>query len=204
VDSSPRAGALAYLQLLYGDVEKALGLTPEEMDALLNLIARGTASTPEELDAVTGGKYAQLQDLQRQGTAANRVVALRNSLASSSQPITDIQAGKLQADLLEAHRRLDREMATQPRPAEPRALLEYEDLRRRITDAAYDAAIESARSYLTPQQIAHWQAQLETSSNQERRDRELRRLRLEAGAVEKPKPPGPIYFFPEGIPTRPR
>ena len=82
-------------------------------------------------------------------------------------------------------------------------MLEYDELLGRATDASYAAAVESARSYLTPQQIAVWQSQIEASANSNRRDRELRRLRIEAGATYKPEPPQTIYSYPGGIPTGP-
>lgn len=82
-------------------------------------------------------------------------------------------------------------------------MLEYDELLGRATDASYASAVESARSYLTPQQIAVWQSQIEASANSNRRDRELRRLRIEAGATYKPEPPQTIYSYPGGIPTGP-
>lgn len=202
-DSSPTTSARAYIQMFFGDVETALNLSPEEMEALVKLIARGVTATPEELDAATGGKYHLLEDRARLGIANNRVYNLRSSLSQGLQPITDTQAERLQTDILEAHRRIDGAMSSHSRPSELRAMLEYDELRGSATDASYAAAVESARSYLTPQQIAVWQSQIQASANSSRRDRELRRLRMEAGATYKPEPPQTIYSYPGGIPTGP-
>lgn len=194
-DTDPTAGARALIGLFWGDVEKELGLSATEMNALVQLVARGDAM-PSEIDAATGGRYAQLQERQWTGLAENKVTQLRSSLASSSHPLTDQQAERLRPALMAESRRTDGEIAAHPKPTEPRALLDYEDQKIRLTEASNERLIAAARSYLGAEQIAVMQGTMNSLLNAQRRNLQTRRLRLEAGGSGAADPPSTIYFYP--------
>lgn len=179
-DPDPAAGARFQIGLFWGDVEKDLGLSKEEMEALVQLVARGNP-TPAEFDAATGGRWAQLQERQWDGLAMNRVSSLRNALASTPNPLTDEQEQQLKLAFTAEFRRTGAEETANPRPTEPRALLEYEEQRLRSTEAGNERIVAATRSHLSSEQVAVVQSTLEVLVNLQRRNLESRRLRLEAG-----------------------
>jgi hypothetical protein len=196
-DPDPTAGTRALIRMFWGDIEKDLGFSAEEMNALVQLVARGDA-TPAEFDAVTGGRYAQLQERQWAGLADNKITQLRSSLASSTHPLTDQQAGRLSSAMMAESRRTDGEFAAHSKPTEPRALLDYEEQRVRITEASNERLIAAARSYLAPEQVAVMQSSMSTLINSQRRSLQTRRLRVEAGGSGAADPPGTMYVYPPG------
>lgn len=200
-DPDPTAGARFQIGMFWGDVEKDLGLSKEEMEALVQLVARGNP-TPAEFDAATGGRWAQLQERQWDGLAMNRVSSLRNALASTPNPLTDEQEQQLKLAFTAEFRRTGAEEAANPRPTEPRALLEYEEQRLRSTEAGNERIVAATRSHLSSEQVAVVQSTLEIFVNLQRRNLESRRLRLEAGGSGAMNPE-PLIVYPASS-IRPR
>lgn len=179
-DTDPTAGARFQIRMFWGDIEKDLGFSAEQMEALVQLVARGNV-TPAEFDAVTGGRYPELQERQRFGLTQNRVSNLRRQLASSPAPLTDQQEVRLQEAFMAEFRRTDEETAAYPRPTEARALLDLDAQRLRIAEASNERLMAAARTFLAPEQIAVVQGSLDSLLNSQRRSLETRRLQLEAG-----------------------
>lgn len=197
-DPDPEAGARAMIRMFYGDIEKDLGVSKEEMDALLKLVARGNG-TPAEFDAATGGRYSQLQERQRYGVAENNLSSLRTALAVSSRPLTDPQVETIRSGLMAELRRRDEEFAANLRPTDPRALLDYEDQQVRILEESNQRLIASAREHLSPGQVAVWQELLDLSVSTRRRSLQARRAQLEAGGSGAATP-APLYVYPYATP----
>jgi hypothetical protein len=196
-DPDPTAGARALIRMFYGDIEKDLGVTTEEMNALVQLTARGNA-TPAEIDAAIGGRYAQLQERTWEGLAGNRVQSLRSSLASSTHPLTEQQEQRLTAAWKAEFRRTDGENNALAKPTEPRALLDYEEQRIRITEASNERLIAAARTYVSAEQLAVLQSSMDSMLNSQRRNLQTRRLRVEAGGSGAADPPSTLYVYPAG------
>lgn len=196
-DSDPTAGARAILHLLYGDVEKELGLSADQMNALVQLTARGN-STPAEIDAAIGGKYPMLQELSLKGDVTRRVTQLRSSLASSAHPLNDLQAEQLNAAMMEEFRRKNSEIAARTKPTDPADLLDFEDQNIRINETSNRRLIAAAQSHLAAEQIAVLKSTMDMLLNAQRRTLQTRRARFEAGGSAAADPPGPIYIYPQG------
>lgn len=200
-DPDPNAAARAQMLMWWGDIEKDLGFSAEEMQALLQLVARGNA-TPAEYNAATGGRYAELQERSRIGLTGNRVSSLQRQLASTPHPLTGQQESRLREAFLTEFRRTDEETAAYPRPTEGRALLDIDAQRLRVTEASHERLMIAARSFLAAEQVAVMQSSLDLLLNSQRRSLETRRLQLEAGGSGAPNY-APIYFSPNSATPAP-
>ncbi len=100
-------------------------------------------------------------------------------LASTSQPLTDEQSRQLIPAILETLRSRT-EMAARPRPVDARGWAEFYDANLRALQARLDRITESARTYLSPLQLAQLQELNARKLDSERQSNAARLARLES------------------------
>jgi hypothetical protein len=186
-DPDPNAGGKMVLAMLYGDLQKELGLSAEQVEALAQLTVRGNG-TPAAVEAILGAKYRQFQEQGWSSSVNNQLTSLRSSLASSEHPLTDAQAERLKQAMMVEARRRDGEVAARERPADPRALLDYEEQNVKFLEASNERLLAGARSHLVAEQTAVLQSSLSMGVNTRRRALQSRRARLDAGGSGAPEP----------------
>jgi hypothetical protein len=176
---------------LYPDLDKALGLNPEEANSLVQLLMRNAPQA--EIDALIGPVKAQeLQDFQKTIESRRRMNDLKVTLAQSSFPLTDAQVDRLGATSRAEQVRRDEDLRARIRPTDPRAQLDFDEETIRATEASYGRVIAAARSVLSPEQLGIMQNSMNSVVASQRINLQTRRARLAAGgyAESAPTPSG--------------
>jgi hypothetical protein len=161
-------------------IREELGLTEEEGEEFMRLLRAG-GSQADFVALIGAARYEQYQQMQRAASREQRVNQLRTSLADTRHPLTAAQAAQLDG-LLEAEQQrraaYDRDRV---RPTDPRALLEYEESAIKATQAATERMLADARGFMSVEQAAVLQGQLDSSASQQQDNLRTRRARLDAG-----------------------
>jgi hypothetical protein len=197
------------MQLLYPDLARELGMTPEQAEALFDLIMKhqGEMSAlpryagsdaafkqevervreelqskqKAEFDAAIAGREQQWRDYQPTLDARRRVSELTNMVASTS-PLNDSQSRQLVATVVAEQRLRADELGLRPAPANnPLAQLEYEEQILTAREQSNRRTIESARSYLTAEQVTIMENAMNGLNQGMRASLLARRAQLEGG-----------------------
>jgi hypothetical protein len=175
-------GKSGAMQLRYPDLARELGMTPEQAEALYDLLMKHEsemralppysgsdaalrqeveraqkdlqAKQKAELDAALVGREQQWREYQPTIDARQRVSELTNMVASTS-PLNEAQARQLVATVV-AEQRLRADMLgaiAAPPANNPLAQLEYAEQSLAAREQSNRRTIESARSYLTAEQV---------------------------------------------------
>jgi hypothetical protein len=165
---------------LYPELDKALGLTPEEANSLAQLMARNAQQA--EIDALIGpGRAQQLQDYQKTLESRRRMNDLKTTLAQSSYPLSDAQMDRLGPVSRAEQVRRDEDLRARTRPTDPRAQLDFDEETIKATEASYGRVIAAARSVLSPEQLGIMQNSMNSVVTGQRVSLQTRRARLAAG-----------------------
>jgi hypothetical protein len=120
----PAAVNKAMMAAMYPDIEKVLGLTAEEFDALAQLLR--TNATDAAIEAQLGAKAAQWPEYKVSLEARRRTSELQQMLARSSHPLSEQQVQQLVPTIVAEQKRTAEEaIARGPRTAAsspPRAI----------------------------------------------------------------------------------
>jgi hypothetical protein len=182
-----RSMARATLPQLYPDLDKALGLTSEELDKFEALLTRQITSptfgrSPDdqkEVATLLGDRYPQWQAYQESLPGRRQVSQLRGQLAASGSTLSDVQAQSLMAALNAELKRAEQDRRGPPLPAP----LSPQETRARALQRAADnnsRSVLAAAPILNPQQLDSYRQML---------DQQLRmgRLGLDViGATQSP------------------
>jgi hypothetical protein len=203
-------GKSGAMQLRYPDLARELGMTPEQAEALYDLLMqheRELAALPRytgsdaalqrevgrvrqelqakhkaEFDAAIVGREQQWQEYQPTIDARQRVSELTNMVASTS-PLNESQARQLVATVL-AEQRLRADIlrsSAPPTANNPLAQLAYEEQSLTEREQSNRRTIESARSYLTAEQVKIMENAMNGMNQSMRASLRARRAQLEGG-----------------------
>ena len=198
----------AMLPTQYPDVGKVLGLSPEQVEQLFDLLARqqdeqsnlfrdrpedpaamqATAqkalaqrqASEAELASMLGSKYPQWQQYQQELPTRRQVSDLGTALNAGGMPLSDAQSKPLIAALVVEQKRISQEAAaTAQRGTGISAAMS------RYTPENNQRMLDAASAYLTPQQLQAYQQMLERQGNMER---SLRGTLEQAQAAQQASP----------------
>lgn len=172
---------------LYPDLDKALGINPEEAGSLVQLMMRNAPQA--EIEALIGPtKAAQLQEYQTTIESRRRMNDLKVTLAQSIYPLTDAQIDRLGPTSRAEQVRRDGELRARIRPTDARAQLDFDEETIRSTEASYGRVIAAARSVLSPEQLGIIQNSRNSVVASQRINLQTRRARLAAGGTTESAP----------------
>lgn len=167
------------MQRNYPDLEKELRLTAAEADELYLLLAAGAPQS--EIDSLLGpAKSQQWQEYRPTRDARLKVGELRQALASIA-PLTDAQIEPLTATVLAEQKRLNDDIGARSHATtDPRAQLDIREQTLKMTEESFGRVVESARLYLSPQQVSAMQRSMSDLVKTQRETLRAQRAGLEA------------------------
>jgi len=181
-----KASMTATMPLNYPDVGKAVGLSPEEVDRLFDLLfeqslqdaqngvgdansrARDKQAHEEEIASLLGGKYEKWQEYKSELPARRHVQGLASELVEANLPLHDEQLNALMPALISVESRNEQDRGSQA----------FGGFYNRNSPEANQNRLHAAAAYLTPQQMEVYKKMLERSS---RRETALRERTLSGG-----------------------
>lgn len=178
------------------DIGEALGLSPDEAEKLLDLLAEqqairsqvfssntgDAAMTPQErsaalqqrqqaheaeLQAMLGSKYPQWQDYSQTQVAWQQRRDLRAVLEAAGTPLTDAQGKSLVAALAAENRRINEERRHAATVAAGQAASGADILFSRYTPEGRQRLLDAAAPHLLPQQLEGFRGMLDRAAAQE-------------------------------------
>jgi len=187
----------ALLRALFPDIEKVLGLTAEEAEALAELLR--TNATDAAIEAQLGAKAAQWQEYKVSLEARRRTSELQQMLARSSHPLSEQQVEQLVPTIVSEQQRTAQEaIARGPRPSDPRAQLDYDEESLRATEARYKRIITASRGFMSSEQVALMQSSQNRLLATQRANLQVQRAQVEAGG-DAAATRSPQYFVPADV-----
>jgi hypothetical protein len=200
-DPAVREAMLAQLRARlpseYPDLGKALGLTYEQLDALLDLLASQQMNpplTPAELEGPIEAqlgpeKFQKFLEYRRTKASRLQVDELRTALSPTAHPLTDQQQETL-LDRMSAEQKLRAEEIRSKRtalggpgvPLAPNESLGLNELVLKSTEEGNQRVLEEAGNYLKPEQVAALRSMLEQQLSVSRASLRLQKERLQGGA----------------------
>jgi len=180
----------AQLPTQYPDIGKVLGLSPDEVDRLYELLAEQNANRQRtmgmpageggasalartmqeqqgELQSLLGSKYAKWQEYNTELPTRRQVKDLAAVLGSAGAPLSDAQSNSLIPALAAVERRNTQERMAQSGPPSLAATMT------RYSPEANQKILDAAAPHLTPQQLESYRQMLERQSNQESSTRNM-------------------------------
>jgi hypothetical protein len=163
-----QAMARASFPIMYPDLGKELGLTPDELDKFEALLTRHLASPTfgaspaerSELAQLLGDKYPRWQAYQDSLPGRQQVSLLRGRLVTSGNALSDEKAQLLTAALNVELKRAD---LSTPRPAQPSPASSQEARDRDLQGIAEVSSrlVKAATPYLNAQQLEGYRQMLD-------------------------------------------
>lgn len=180
-----RALQRAQMPAQYPDVGKALGLSPQEVEKLFDLLADQSAersrivagNRPDtgpqalgnqmsqeqtQLADLLGDKFSQWKEYNTQLPTRRQVKDLGAVLTAAGAPLTEAQAGSLIPAVTAAEKENTRQRMPQSGPASLLASMN------RFSPEANQRILDAAAPHLTPQQLDAYRQMLERQAAQER------------------------------------
>lgn len=168
------------MAVLFPDIEKVLGLTAEESDALAELLR--TNPSDAAIEAQLGAKAPQWQEYKVSVEARRRTSELQQMLARSTHPLTDQQVQQLVPTIVTEQQRTAQEaLARGPRPTDPRARLDFDEESLKATEARYRRIITASRNFMSTEQVTLMQSSQNRLLATQRANLQVQRAQVEAG-----------------------
>jgi hypothetical protein len=168
------------MAVLFPDIEKVLGLTAEETEALAELLR--TNPSDAAIEAQLGAKAAQWQEYKVSVEARRRTSELQQMLARSTHPLTDQQVQQLVPTIVAEQQRTAQEaLARGPRPTDPRAQLDFDEESLKATEARYRRIITASRDFMSSEQVTLMQSSQNRLLATQRANLQVQRAQVEAG-----------------------
>ncbi len=185
------------MAVMFPDIEKVLGLTAEEADALAQLLR--TNPSDAAIEAQLGAKAAQWQEYKVSVEARRRTSELQQMLARSSYPLSEQQVQQLVPTIVAEQKRTAEEaVARGPRPTDPRARLDFDDESLKATEARYRRIITASRNFMSSEQVALMQSSQNRLLATQRANLQVQRAQVEAGG-NAAATVSPQYFVPADV-----
>jgi hypothetical protein len=176
----------AQLPTQYPDVGKVLGLSPEEVDRLYELLAEQNANRQRamgmpagdggpsalartmqeqqsELQSLLGSKYPKWQEYNTELPTRRQVKDLAAVLGSAGAPLGDAQSNSLIPVLAAVEKRNTQERMAMVQPGQA----SLGSTMTRYSPEANQKLLDAAAPHLTPQQLESYRQMLERQSSQE-------------------------------------
>jgi hypothetical protein len=148
----------ANMPILYPDVGKVLGLSPDKVERLYDLLTEQV--NEDELASLLGSKYAAWQEYKTEVPTRRQVKDLAAVLSAAGMPLSDAQRDSLIPAVFAAERSNSQELAVQSGHVSISGPSRY-------SPQAVQRILDTAATYLTRQQLESYRHMLERAAGRE-------------------------------------